>query len=113
MLDLQPYDSADYLKSEADIMAYMDACAEENDPALMLHALNVAARARSGMSRLARDTGLSREGLYKALSQDGNPSFATVMKVANALGYRLRFDPIEPLPPEDPAGPEGSGGRAG
>lgn len=80
------YDSADYLKSEEDIAAYLDACSDENDPALMAVALGAVARARN-MSQLARDTGLTREGLYKALSADGNPSLSTAMKVANALGY--------------------------
>jgi probable addiction module antidote protein len=87
------YDTADYLKSEADIEAYLEACSEENDPALMAAALGNVARARN-MSQLARDTGLTREGLYKALSLDGNPTLATAMKVANALGYQLRLVPL-------------------
>lgn len=87
------YDSADYLKTDDDIAAYLEACAEENDPALMAQALGTVARAHN-MSQLARDTGLSREGLYKALSGDGNPSLATAMKVAQALGYRITFRPI-------------------
>ena len=84
------WDSAEYLKSEADITAYLDACFEEagDDPAFLVHALGVAARARN-MSQLARDTGLTREGLYKALSSSGNPSFGTVLKVADAMGYRF------------------------
>jgi probable addiction module antidote protein len=82
------YDSADYLKTDEDIALYFEACLEENDPALIAHALGVIARAK-GMSQLARDTGLTREGLYKALCADGNPEFATVMKVINALGLRL------------------------
>lgn len=84
------WDSADYLKTEADIAAYLDACIEEapDDAAFIAHALGVVARARN-MSQLARDTGLTREGLYKALSGEGNPSFDTVLKVVNALGYRL------------------------
>jgi probable addiction module antidote protein len=86
------YDSADYLKSEEDIAAYLDACSDENDPALMAVALGAVARARN-MSQLARDTGLTREGLYEALSADGNPSLTTAMKVANALGYQLRWVP--------------------
>lgn len=86
------YDSADYLKSEEDIATYLDACSDENDPALMAVALGAVARARN-MSQLARDTGLTREGLYKALSADGNPSLSTAMKVANALGYQLRWVP--------------------
>ncbi len=87
------YDSADYLKTDEDIAAYLEACADENDPVLMAHALGVVARARN-MSQLARETGMTREGLYKALSVDGNPSFATVMKVAHALGFRVTFKPI-------------------
>ena len=70
---------------------YLEACLEEGDPALVVAALGDIARAR-GMTQLARDTGLTREGLYKALSADGNPSFATVMKVMNALGFTLRAD---------------------
>lgn len=89
-LKTTPWDSAEYLKSEADISAYLDACFEEggDDPAFLVHALGVAARARN-MSQLARDTGLTREGLYKALSSSGNPSFGTVLKVADAMGYRF------------------------
>lgn len=89
-LKTTPWDSADYLKSEADITAYLDACFEEagDDPAFLTHALGVVARARN-MSQLARDSGLTREGLYKALSSEGNPSFGTVMKVADAMGYRF------------------------
>jgi len=86
------YHTADYLRSKKDIAAYLSACAEENDPALMAEALGDVARARN-MSQLARDTGLTREGLYKALSGDGNPSLATTMKVAHALGFRLTFVP--------------------
>ena len=84
------WDSAEYLKSEADITTYLDACFEEagDDPAFLTHALGVVARARN-MSQLARDSGLTREGLYKALSSDGNPSFGTVLKVADAMGYRF------------------------
>ena len=84
------YDTADYLKTDEEIVAYLEACAEENDPGLMAHALGVVARARN-MSQLARETGLTREGLYKALSDDGNPSLGTVMKVAHALGFQLTF----------------------
>lgn len=89
-LKTTPWDSAEYLKSEADISAYLDACFAEagEDPAFLTHALGVAARARN-MSQLARDSGLTREGLYKALSAEGNPSFGTVLKVADAMGYRF------------------------
>jgi len=87
------YDTADYLKTDEDIAAYLDACAEENDPALMARALGAIARARN-MSQLARDAGMTREGLYKALSGEGNPSFATVVKVARALGLQMIFRPL-------------------
>lgn len=88
------YDSADYLKTEADIVAYLEACAEEapNDPVFMLKALGTVARARN-MSQLAETAGMTRAGLYKALSGEGNPSLANTMKVAKALGYRLALVP--------------------
>ena len=89
-LKTSPYDSADYLRTEEERAAYLAACLDEapNDAAFITHALGVVARSRN-MSQLARDTGLTREGLYKALSDDGNPSFGTVLKVVNAMGYRL------------------------
>jgi probable addiction module antidote protein len=84
------WDSADYLKTEEDIDLYFEACVAEDpgDGSLIRNSLGTIARAR-GMSQLARDTGLAREGLYKALSPDGNPEFATVMKVIKALGLKL------------------------
>lgn len=87
------YDSADYLKTEEDIAVYLEAAAEEgDDPAFLARALGVVARARN-MSQLAREVGMSREGLNKALSGDGNPTLGTVMKVAKALGLRVGFRP--------------------
>jgi probable addiction module antidote protein len=87
---LSRYDVADYLNSERDMAAFLDACMEEagDDAACIAAALGEIARAR-GMTQLAKDTGISREGLYKALSSDGNPSLAIVLKVVNALGLRL------------------------
>ncbi len=87
------WDAADHLKTEEDIAAYLDACTEENDPTLMAAALGDVARARN-ISQLARDADMTREGLYKALSGSGNPSFATVMKVAQALRFRMTFRPV-------------------
>jgi probable addiction module antidote protein len=86
------WDAADYLKSDDDMAAYLQACLEEapDDPALIAAALGDIARAR-GMVQLAKETGLTREGLYKALSKDGNPSLGTVLKVLKALG--LKFTP--------------------
>lgn len=88
--DFSRWDAADLLQNEDDIALYMEAAMEDGDPALIIAALGDVARARN-MSQLARDTGLTREGLYKALSGEGNPSFATVLKVAHALGLKLTF----------------------
>lgn len=84
------YDVVDYLRSEEDIAGYLEACMEEagDDAAYIAAALGDIARAR-GMAQMAKDTGISREGLYKALSPDGNPSLATVLKVVKALGLKL------------------------
>lgn len=83
-----PWDSAEHLETEEDMALYLEACLEEDDPSLITHALGVIARAK-GMSQVARETGLGRESLYKALSPEGNPEFATVLKVVRALGLRL------------------------
>jgi probable addiction module antidote protein len=85
-----PYDTADYLKTEEDIALYFDACLEEagDDAAFVAKALGNIARAR-GMSQVAKDTGLARESLYRALSGEGNPEFATILKVIKALGLKL------------------------
>jgi probable addiction module antidote protein len=84
------YDVAEQLRTPEEIAAYLDAWFEEapDDAAGIARALGDIARAR-GMTRVARDAGLSRESLYKALGDGGNPSFATVVKVARALGVRL------------------------
>jgi probable addiction module antidote protein len=84
------WDPVDYLKTDEDMALYLDACLEEDagDGVVVRAALNDVARAR-GMSQLARDTGISREGLYKALSPSGNPEFSTVLKVIKALGLKL------------------------
>lgn len=86
----RPYDAASYLKTDADCALYLQAVIDEadGDPAMVVTALGEIARAR-GMMQLARETGLTREGLYKTLSAGGNPSFATVMKVCRALGVKL------------------------
>jgi len=84
------FDAAEYLKTPEDMAAYLDACFEEDagDGALIRAALNDIARAK-GMTQIARDTGLGRESLYKALGSHGNPEFATIMKVMKALGLKL------------------------
>ncbi|MDE0079951.1 MAG: putative addiction module antidote protein [Caldilineaceae bacterium] len=86
----RPWDAADYLKTDADIDAYLDAALEDGDPQLITAALGDIAKAR-GMTKVAADIGCSRESLYKALSANGNPLFATVLKTVNALGLRLRL----------------------
>ena len=91
------YDTADYLKSDEDVIAYLEAAMEDGDAAIIATALGNIARAR-GMMRLARETGLTREGLYKALSADGNPSLGTVLKVMKALGVRLAPQRVEASP---------------
>jgi probable addiction module antidote protein len=89
-LKLSKWDSAQYLKTEEDAALYFEACLEEagDDAAFIAKALGTIARAR-GMAQLAKDTGLGRESLYKALSGEGNPSFDTILKVTHALGLRL------------------------
>ena len=82
------WDSAEFLLSDEDTVAYLNAALEDGDQALVAAALGNVARAR-GMSQLAKDTGITRDGLYKALSPDGNPSFGTVQKVVKALGFKL------------------------
>jgi probable addiction module antidote protein len=85
-----PYDVAEHLRTPDEMAAYLDAWFEEapEDAAGIAKALGSIARAK-GMTQVAKDSGLSRESLYRALSAEGNPSFATVLKVAKALGMRL------------------------
>jgi probable addiction module antidote protein len=85
----KPWDPARYLTTDAQIVAYVEAALEDGDPAVIAAALGDVARAR-GMSNVAKLTGLGRESLYKALSPGGNPEFATILRVVNALGLRLR-----------------------
>ncbi|HCA57463.1 MAG TPA: putative addiction module antidote protein [Blastocatellia bacterium] len=87
-----PWDPAEHLNSENEMAAYLEAALEEGEPSLVAAALGDIARAR-GMTQLARDTGLGRESLYKALSPNGNPEFATIMKVVQALGLRFHASP--------------------
>jgi probable addiction module antidote protein len=82
------WDAAEHLKTDEDMATYLEAALEEDDPALVAAALGDIARAK-GMGELAKQTGLGRESLYKALSPQGNPELATVLKVLKALGLRL------------------------
>ena len=85
------YDSADYLKTREDVAEYLVAAFEDggDDAAYMAHVIGIAARAHGGMTMLAKETGMTRAGLYKALSKDGNPSFDTIVKAMRVLGVRL------------------------
>jgi len=87
-LETTRYDTADYLKTKEDVAAYLEAVFEDGDPALITHALGVVARAE-GMTEVAKQTGLTRASLYKALSAEGHPEFATVLKVVRALGLKM------------------------
>ncbi len=89
-LKLRKWDSAEHLKTDEDMAAYLEACFQEagDDATFIAKALGNIARAK-GMTQLSKDTGLGRESLYKALSGEGNPSFATILKVTNALGLKL------------------------
>lgn len=82
------FDAADYLKTDEDIEAYLEAALEENDPVFFQKALGTVARAQ-GVQAVAARSSMTRAGVYKALSEEGNPSFGNVLKVVNALGYRL------------------------
>lgn len=89
----QPWDVSEHLQTKEDIAAYLEAVLEDGNPALITAALGDIARSK-GMTQIARDTGLGRESLYKALSNEGNPEFATILKVLQALGLRLQVTSI-------------------
>lgn len=93
MLETTKFDVAEYLDTEEVQSCYLNYVAEENDPDELLKAINDVARAR-GMTKIAKEADITREGLYKALSPDGNPAFSTVFKILNAIGYTLTPTPI-------------------
>jgi probable addiction module antidote protein len=84
-----PWDTTQYLKTAEDIAEYLDVVFEDGDPELIRHAFGEIARVK-GMTRIAKAAGLGRESLCKALSAQGNPEFATVLKVIRALGLKLK-----------------------
>ena len=86
-----PWDATEHLKTKKDLAAYLGAAIEDGDPVVISAAIGDIARAK-GMSQIARETGLGRESLYKAPSPDGNPEFATILKVVRALGLKLRVE---------------------
>ena len=89
MTRFTPFDAADYLDDEETIAAYLSAVLEDDDPDLFLVAIKDVARAR-GMTQLAKDTGMGRESLYKALAPGAKPRYDTILKVVKALGVTLR-----------------------
>ena len=91
-VETSAWDAADYLESPEDMAAYLEAALEDGDPAVVAATLGDIARAK-GMTSVARETGLGRESLYKALSSGGNPELGTVLRVLRALGLRLHAGP--------------------
>ncbi len=91
-IETKKWDIVDHLDSDEKIALFLEAVFEDGDPAVIAGAIGEVARAR-GMSQVAKDAGLSRENLYRALSEDGNPEFATILKVVRAIGYDLTIVP--------------------
>ena len=92
MVNISNFDASEYIESEEDAIAYLNAAAENGDPALLQAAIGDIAKAR-GMGQIAKEAGVGRESLYKSLNKKGNPSFRTIVKVVNALGGRLVIEP--------------------
>jgi probable addiction module antidote protein len=92
-LKLVAFDAARYLDDDEAIAEYMTAALEANDPDLLLVALGDVARAK-GMAQVAKDAGLGRESLYKALAPGAKPRFETIIKVAHALGVKFTAEPV-------------------
>jgi probable addiction module antidote protein len=87
-MEVTDWDMADHINSKEEVIAYLEAALEENDMELLLSTLGDIARSK-GMTQIANDLNLSRESLYRSLFPDGNPSFSTVMKVLDTLGFQL------------------------
>jgi probable addiction module antidote protein len=94
-IKLYPFDPADYIRTAEDVGAYLEAALEENDPEFFQEALGTVARSR-GMKTIAQDAKSTRAGLYKALTAKGNPEFATIHRVLNALGFRFGLHRVQP-----------------
>jgi len=88
MLETTVWDPAEHINSQEAVMAYLEAALEENDTELLLAVIGDIARSK-GMGQIAKNLNLARESLYRSLSSGGNPSFSTVVKVLDALGYQL------------------------
>ena len=96
-LETHIYDTAEFLETEEGIAAYLAEVFASGDPAFIADGIGIVARAR-GMTQIAKDAGLSRENLYRALSPKGNPELATLVQVLATLGFRLTVAPIERVP---------------
>jgi len=83
------FNTPDYLKTQTEIVAYLNAALEDGEPAMLLEALRNVAQVKGGMGALAKATGMSRESLYRTLSRRGNPKIETVMELLSALGLKL------------------------
>jgi probable addiction module antidote protein len=94
-LQTKPWDVAEHLETKEDMAAYLEAALEDGNPQLIAAALGDIARSK-GMTQIARETGLGRESLYKALSPEGNPEFSTILRVFQALGLRLHVTSVNP-----------------
>ena len=92
-IKLYPWDPAEHMRSEEDMIGYLNAVLDEDDHTVLMSAIGDVARAK-GMTQVSRETGLGRESLYKSLSAQGNPEFATVQKVLKSLGLQLRVAPL-------------------
>lgn len=89
-IKLKNFDVVDFLKTEEAMEEYLNAAIEENDIKFLFSAIGDIVRAKN-LSQLSKETGISREGIYKAFSDDGNPAFATVFKIISALGLKINF----------------------
>lgn len=93
--ELPDFDMAEMLNNEEDILVYLNSVIEENNPAELAHALGIIAKAK-GISKVAQDTGITREALYKALKSNSAPRFDTINRVLNAFGLKLQVSPLTP-----------------
>jgi len=89
MAESKKYDTSDYLKSPEDVASYIESALEEDDPALLLVALRNVADSKGGMAMISKQSGLSRESLYRSLSKNGNPKISTLFSIIKALGLHL------------------------
>jgi len=95
-IDTRPFDAANYLESAADQADLLNDAVDSGDPRYIAYALGAVARARGGIAKLAREAGMNRQALHKALSEEGNPTLDTVLKVLRALGLHMKIEESAP-----------------